>query len=892
MSWHRRLVNLLRPGSVWRDIDREMAFHLEERVDELVAGGMSPAEARRTARRQFGRVEIIRRRIRDVDVVGWLESLLFDVRYALRALNTHRGFTLVAVLSLGLGIGANTAIFSLIDAVLLRSVPVRRPEQLVRLSMSDGNSIFTNPLWEQIRDRQGALEGTFAFADQEAFDLSRGGVVRHAPGALVSGDYFRVLGVQAAAGRLLGRADDVRGCPGTAVLSHGFWEREYGGAMDAIGRTLSLDGHRFRIVGVTRAGFSGIDVGHAAQVFVPLCAIAIVRPGRDILDGRSTWFLSVFGRLGPSESLRTARAGLAAISRGTFASTVPGHWTAKEQSSYRRTTLTADRAGNGVSRLRDQYDHALFVLLLVVAVVLLIACANVAQLLLARTTARGHELAVRRALGAGRARLARQTLVESLIVSLLGAGVGLVFARWSAGLVVGFLSRGRGPVVLDLSLDPRVLGFTVGVAVLTGILFGLVPALRSGATPPLSAIRASGRGLVGDARPGLARGLVAAQVALSFVLVAGAGLLVASFQHLDSVDPGFRRDGVLVVRADWSHLHLSAAERAAVPRTLLDRVRSLPGVRSAGASLLTPISGVAWNEDVAVDGFTPKSERDALVWFNGITDGYLRALGTRLLAGRDFTPRDDAGSAKVVLVNRAMAHRFFGDADPLGKTVRISEHDSLADPMEVVGVVEDAKYRKLDETELATAYVPLAQTELWEPTVQLSLRTGGAPEALVPEVTRVVRALDASITLEFTTLSRQVSSSLARPRLLATLSGFFGLLALVLAVIGLYGTMSYGVARRRNEIGVRIALGAPRARILAMVAREAALVVATGIAAGLVLSLGATRLVASFLYGITATDPVTLTLSAIALSAVALAAALVPAWRAATVDPMVALREE
>jgi predicted permease len=891
MAWHRRLLNLLRPGRVWRDIDREMAFHLEERIDELVAGGMSPDEARREARRRFGRVETIRRRIRDVDVVGWLESLLFDIRYAFRGLGAHRGFTAVAVASLALGIGANTAIFSLIDAVLLRSLPVRNPGEIVRLSVRDGNNNFTNPLWEQIRDRQHFLAGTLAFSDYAPFDLSRGGPVRRASGAWVSGDYFRMLGVSPATGRLLGPADDVRGCAGTAVLSHDFWQREYGGAGDIVGRTISLNGHPFQIVGVARAGFSGINVGRPAEIFVPLCAVAVLRPGSDMLDARSTWYLNVFGRLRPGETLAQARAGLAALSRSAFEATVPRDWSPAEQKDYRERTLTARSASNGMSRLRSRYDHALYVLLLVVGVVLLIACANVAQLLLARATTRKHEVAVRLALGAGRARLARQTLVESLLVALTGASLGLLFARWSSRLLVGFIARGGRGVRLDLSLDPRVLGFTIGVAVVTALLFGLAPVLRSNEIRPASAMRGTGRGVLGEDGHGAGRGIVIAQVALSFVLVVAAGLLVGSFRRLDTQDPGFRRRGVLVVTAEWSNLHLSGAEQQAFPRRLLDRMRTLPGVAGAGAAEFTPVSGTSWNEAVSADGRVPTSHRDAILWFNGVTDGYLAALGTRLLAGRDFTPGDDAASAKVVILNRTAARRYFGNAAPLGKTIRLVSHDTLGASLRVVGIMEDAKYLRMDEAMRPTAYVPLAQTGTGSQ-VRLALRANGPPRALIPEVTASMRTLNPAIALEFTTLDDQVAASLARPRLLATLSGFFGALALLLAVIGLYGTMSYAVARRRNEIGVRIALGAARRRILGMVARDAAIVVALGIGAGVLLALVATRIVESFLYGVTATDPGTLALSAAVLAVVAIGAALAPAWRAATVDPVVALREE
>jgi len=405
---------------------------------------------------------------------------------------------------------------------------------------------------------------------------------------------------------------------------------------------------------------------------------------------------------------------------------------------------------------------------------------------------------------------------------------------------------------------------------------------------PQAALRVAGRGVVGDTRQRLARSIVAGQVALSLVLVVAAGLLVGSFRRLAHVDPGFRPDGVLVVSASWTNVGVPADHRGAYARQLLDRVRTVPGVRDAGASVLTPISGSSWNDDVVVDGVAG----DSPVWFNGVSDGYLKTLGTRLIAGRDLTERDGPGGTRVVLVNQTLAHRFFGDASPIGRSMYVTTRDGATAPMEIVGLVEDAKYRRLDEAMPATAYVPLGQHEWWSASIELSLRADGLPSALIPAVTEAVREIHPAIALEFTTLSDQVATSLARPRLLATLSGFFGALALLLAVIGLYGTMSYSVARRRSEIGIRIALGAGRSGILRMVAGEAGKVVAIGVVLGTVLALAATRLVSTFLFGVTAGDPATLALSAFTLAAVALAAGLIPAWRAAGVDPMLALREE
>jgi predicted permease len=890
MAWVRRLLNLVRAARVGRDHEREIAFHLAERTDALIAQGWSEAEARREARRRFGDPTVVRERMHDADVVAWLSSLLADLRYAVRALARTPGFTGVAVLSLGLGIGANTAIFSLINAVLLRSVPVRHPEQLVRISMPDYGSTFTNPLWEAIRDRQEALAGVLAFADQ-TFNLAAGGAVRRTTGAWVSGDYFRVLGVGGAVGRVLAPADDVRGCGGVAVISHAFWQREYGGSADIVGRSIRLNGHALEIVGVADPGFAGIHVGRAANVFVPLCTGAFFASRPGVLDARSTWYLNVLGRLRPGQALADARARLGVGARGVFEASVPTHWTDEEQQEFLGQSLIAEPAPGGLSLVRGQYRDALFVLLLVVGVVLLIACANVAQLLLARATARRHEFAVRLAIGASVGRLARQLLTESLVLAFSGAAVGIVFARWASGLLVTFLADGRSAVSLDLSLDLPVLGFAAAVALATGVLFGLAPAWGSASVHPQTAMRGAGRGLAGG-RPRLAKGMVVAQVALSLVLVMSAGLLLGTFGRLTTLDAGFQREDVLLVTADWSSLDLPDERQAAFPRELLERVRAIPGVRTASASLTTPISGSSWNENVVVDGFTPEGPRDNLLWFNAVTDGYLATLGTALLAGRDLTDRDGTGAPPVVLINQTAARRFFGDASPLGKHLRVEDHGEVGAPIEIVGVMRDAKYRRLDEETLATAFVPLAQTALWHDGITLALRTDGAPTAQVHPVTAAMREVSPAITLDFTTFDAQVARSLARPRLLATLSAFFGGLALLLAVMGLYGTMAYSVARRRNEIGLRMALGAARLGVVRMVAGEAGRMVVLGLLLGTGLAIAATRLVAGFLYGVTPTDPMTLGISAMVLALVAIGAGLVPAWRAARVDPMAALRDE
>jgi putative ABC transport system permease protein len=677
-----------------------------------------------------------------------------------------------------------------------------------------------------------------------------------------------------------------------AVLSDGLWRRDYGGEPSAIGRSISLDGHPFQIVGVADPRFTGVDVGERVQVFAPICAEEILEPGHAVLDMRSRWFLRIIGR--PLAGLSAGQAGarLASIAAPVFATTVPQNWDPQDQQDYQKNTLAVRPAPNGLSYLREQYRGALLILMAVVGVVLLIACGNVANLLLARAAGRQHEMAVRRAIGSGRGRLIRQLVTESLLLSGLGAALGVGFAKWASRLVVGLLASSGDAVFLDLSLDWRVLGFTVAVATVTGLVFGLAPAWRATRIAPQAAMRAAGRNVAdGRARFAAGKGLVIGQLALSLALVMAAGLLIGSLVRLLWIDPGFRREGVLLVRANLSNAYQQDVIRS-TEHDLLRRLRSLPGVRTASSSMVTPIGHSRWNSIVHVDGYTPPKRDDALVYMNTVSDGYFATLGTTFLAGRDFDARDVQGSAPVAIIDETMARRFFNDPRPLGKQFSVDQPGGQSPSYQVVGVVQDAKYTRLNETPQALAYYPHSQGEVWGGGINYELRTDGSPAALVPAVKALLAQANPAIALDFQTLSEQVSQSLARPRLLAVLSGFFGGMALLLAMIGLYGTVSYSVASRRSEIGVRLALGAAPARVLKMVLGEIGWLVGPGLVLGLVAALAGARVLGTFLFGVTASDPPTLTISAVALSAAAFAAGAIPAWRAARLDPVATLREE
>lgn len=896
MSLYDRLRNLGRTDRLNRDIEREMAFHVAEKADALREEGFSETDAVREAKRRLGNTEVQRERTRDADVIGWVDSFLRDLRLAARGLRRAPVFAFVAVASLALGIGANTAIFTLIDAVVLRPLPVAAPDELVILGMSEESpgGALTNPQWEQIRESDTGLSVAAAFAHGR-YNLATGGEARWVDGAWVSGDYFRLFGVRPALGRLFTAADDVRGCPPRAVLSHGYWESAYGADPAVPGQRMILESTSFEIIGVAPAGFRGAEVGDNPQVYLLLCGEAAVAGERSNLDARSSWWLNVMGRREASVTIPQLNARLASLAPAVMSATLPEHYPPEFRDDYLSRSFYAHPAPTGVSQMREQYAGALLMLMAGVGLVLLIACANVANLLLARATARQREFAIRVAIGAGRARLARQLVTESLLFALLGAAIGLLLARFGAQSLLTLF--GGDAAVLDLSLNARVLAFTTVTTVLTALFFGLVPAWRAGRVDPHSAMTANGRSIAGGhGRFTFGKGLVAAQVALSLVLLVGAGLLVGSLRNLVMQDPGFRAEGVLLASVDLRRTGFPAEQILSAREQLVDRMRGTPGVRNASAADLTPIGRSAWNGNVIVDGFTPASEMDGVAWFNAVNDGYFATLGTPLIAGRDFDARDVPGGVRVAIINRSVARKFFGTDNPVGREFGTGVGDDIT-TYTVIGVVGDAKYRTLREEDSGTVYLAASQMgdeagESVRPYLTLALRSDGDPTALVPMVKTALAELHPAAGVEFRTLSEQVASSLRRERVLAVLSALFGGVALALAVLGLYGVMSYAVARRRNEIGVRIAIGAGRGRVIRMVLGDVARVLLIGLVLGAAGAIASGRLVTTFLYGVEPGEPVVLLGAAAALALVALTAGMIPAWRAARMDPTRALREE
>jgi len=832
-----------------------------------------------------------------------MNGLWQDLRHGARLLRLNPGFFTVATLSLALGIGANTAIFQLLDAVQLRLLPVQHPEQLAELTIADNEHCcsgnfsdrrpnFTFAQWEQIRDHQRAFSSIFAWGDTP-FNLASGGEVRYVDGLWVSGDFFKTLGVQALAGRLITAEDDHQGCgsPG-AVIGYAFWQREFAGDSQAIGKKLSLNGRPVEIVGIAAPGFFGVEVGKNFDVAVPIYAEPWINGENSHTAKRHHWWLAVIGRLKPGWTVAKAEAQARAMSPAVFESTVPPIYRPDQAKYYTQYKLTANPAGSGVSSMRQKYQEPLLLLLGIAGLALLIACANLANLMLARASTREREMAIRLAIGANRARLIRQLLAESLLLAVAGALAGAVLASFLSRYLVSFLTTKGNPLFVELGGDWRVFGFMAGLAILTCVLFGLTPALRASRAVPASAMRASGRGLTADrSRFGLRRMLVISQVALSLVLLVGALLFVGSLRNLSTLDPGFRENGLLITGIDISRINFPPARRAVLYQELLRRVRGIPGVEGAASTNIVIISGSGWNDGIQILG--QNTQERMVPWFNRISPGYFRTMGTALVAGRDFDDRDTTSAPEVAIVNQEFSRKFLGGANPIGKSFRVLTGPGETQHMyQIVGLVKNSKYQNLREDFKPLAYVAESQNK--EPGLGLHfmVRSTLPLGSLMAAVKKTVLDENSQISLQFQVFTTQVRESLLRERLMATLSGFFGFLAVALATVGLYGVISYMVERRRNEIGIRIALGANRANVLNLVLREAGVLLVAGLAIGIGLALAVGRAASSLLFGLQPNDPVTIGASVAGLAVVAIAASLLPAMRAARVEPMVALREE
>jgi predicted permease len=892
MRWWQRLR---RGRELERQLGRELQFHIEERAADLQKSGLSEDAAWRQALEELGGLEQIKEACRDARGTMWVESTLQDLKYTARSLRKSPAFTLAAVAALALGIGANTAIFQLLDAVRLRRLPVAEPDRLVKIQIQGKGGFgvshypdnLTYPLFQQIRDHQQAFSGVFAW------DSGHGGErvgpadeARRRPVMRVSGEFFGTLGISPAAGRLFRPDDDVRPCRApNVVLSYAFWQTEFGAQPSTIGSRLIVQDHPLEIIGVTPAGFNGPEVGPGFDLALPLCSVSSLHFGDTApFDRRDYSWLNVIGRLKPGWTMAQASEHLRAISPGLMQATALSGYSRDTLDRYLRFRLEAVSGATGVSRLREEYDRSLWLLLGLTGLVLLIACANLSNLMLARAGAREREFAVRRALGAASGRLIRQGLTEGLLLAAMGATLGLALAAALSRGILRFLETGETRLQIDLALDWRVLAFTAGVTSLTCILLGLAPALRAARTQPAAAIKAGGRGLTADrSRFGFQRLLVVVQISVSLMLVAGAFLFVGSLRRLVTMDPGFRAQGVL--QANFALGKQDHEEN--VLRQLLAEVRATPQVESAAATTNFLIGSGMWSLLFRNDAAT----RDARVTW--VSPGFFATVRIPILAGRDFKAGDTKASPKVAIVNQNFANLFFPGVDPIGKTFRSDPEPNYPEAeYEVVGLIRNTRYFSLREREPAMVYGPVSQFPPGPAGTMMFIRSSSPLPAVEAAVRRRIATWRPGTGMQFQTFEQRISDTLMRERLLAALSGFFGGLAALLATVGLYGVLAYHVVRRRNEIGIRVALGATRAAIVALVSKEAAVLVGIGLAIGLAGSLALAHTVASLLFGISARDPLQLAAASMALTAAAAIGSLLPARRAARLDPMIALRDE
>jgi predicted permease len=801
------------------------------------------------------------------------------------------GFTAVAVLTLALGIGANTAIFSAVDVTLLKWLPVRNPEQLYLIAHAGQRGVTevnNFPFFEQLRDHNQSFTGLLAFNPNQ-WKVTIQGEIEIVAGQVVTGNYLSVLGVNAVLGRILTLDDDkIPGGHPVAVISHAYWQRRFGKDPEVLGKTITINLTPFTIIGVTSPEFFGLQVGRSAEISVPMAMHSLVGSGAKLSERKFWWNLPILGRLKPGLKLEQAQAELDLLQQQFLAEA--GMNPDGRKDFFARVQLIP--AQRGLAELRQQFSSPLHVLMGIVGMVLVIACANVANLLLARATVRQREVSIRIALGASRLRLIRQLLTESVLLALLGGGLGLLFAYWGAQFLLGFIPPRDTPLTLQFSPDGRILAFTAGVSLLTGILFGLTPAWRATRVQLNTTLKGKTHNFgLSQARMGLGKALIVSQIALSLLLLVGAGLFVRSLQKLRQVETGFNNwDHILLVSIDCYGTGYKGPKLSALHQALLEKMNALPEVRSASLSTATPIRGGVDSTRIFVPGAAPRSENED-IQVSVVAPKYFETMGIPLVVGRDFGPQDGEHSPKVTVVSESMARHYFPNENPLGRRFSLTRQEA-SEEREIIGVVKDAKFDNLRTGNARIVY--LSHQQDWtRPSITFALRTTGDPAALMTPVRHTIQSAGKDIPVTgIRTLATQMNEVLAKERLVATLSGFFGLLALLLACIGLYGLMAYAVTRRTNEIGIRMALGARGQDVLRLIMRETMLLVLPGVALGLGAAVVTTRFISSLLFGLAATDPVTLMAAALLLIVVAAFAGYLPAHRAARVDPMEALRCE
>ena len=888
-----RLRSLIQRRRAERELDREIQFHIAREIEKGIRAGLPAADAERRAQAAFGGLTQIKEECREVRGTRGLETAAQDIRYALRVLRKSPAFTSVAILSLGLGIGANTAIFSLMDAVMLRSLPVQAPEQLYRIAPAGQAGVLEGSnfrLYETMRDQSRSFAGVLLYNPNQ-WQVGIGSGVELAYGQCVTGNYYSVLGVQAALGRALtGEDTRTEGGNAVAVLSHSYWRRRFGGDPNAVGKTITINQVPFTVIGVTPPEFFGLEMGRSIDVTVPIGMHPQVGSGMNLKTGRG--FTGAFipvARLKSGVTPEQATAEANVLFERFLLRWMPGLSAVSRRERLQRCELLPAR--NGLMKLRSQFSKPLRVLMGMVVLVLLISCANVANLLLVRGRARQREIALRLAIGASRSRVARQLVTESILLAALGGVAGLCFALWGVRVLAGFLPQGSIPLVLSITPDNRVLVFTASVSLATGMLFGLLPACRATRLDVNSSLKAGATLGAPMGTRSLGRAMVVSQIAISLALLAGAVMFMRSLHNLRLVDLGFQPERVLLATVTYAGGPYQGPAITAANDELLEIGKAIPGVKASSFSVVSPLD-VSWEgENIFVPGFVHADGRGDEIRANWVSPGYFKTMGIHVIAGRDFSPTDMRGTQQAAIISENLARYYFPGQNPIGRRVGLQRQLSL--PTEIVGVVRDVRFEGIAADSPRMVYLPAAQEVSPHLRTTFALLSDRPAADLTGAVRAVVQGRRAAIPLaQVKTMRAQLDESVARERLLAVLSSFFGLLALLLAATGIYGVMAYAVSRRVREIGIRMALGARVGNVLWLVLREALLLVALGVAAGLPVALLAGQAAGQMLFRLTAGDPSTLGAAAGILGMAGVLAAYVPARRAALVDPVTALHYE
>ena len=913
-----RLVRLgLGRAVVEREVDDELAFHLEQRTQQLVAGGASPDEAHREALRQFGNLQDVRRSLIKVDReraramkrATFFDNLRQDMVYGLRMLRRNAGVSAVVVLTLALGIGANTAIFTLVNAVLLRKLPVRSPDDLVTIgnptrvggmsfSTSPRTDLYSYKTYTDLRVRDHLSSGVLASGRVDRLDIFLDrptGEPSHARGRLVSGNYFSVLGVPALYGRTFDGSEDktVGGAP-VVTVSYSYWTRRLASDRRAVGREVLINGSRFTIIGVTPPWFTGEIVGQSIDVWLPLSMQPVLSPNRTLLEDPQAYWLLLLARRAPGVTFEQAQSGFTTLVRQILMEQAPSPTVAKLVGDL---PIQVSSGAKGFSRVRGSYKAPLVTLMVGVGLLLLIMCANVATLLLGRAVARGKEMSVRLAIGAGRARLVAQLLTESLLLALLGGAAGLIVARWGSALLLALVADGGTKMPIDVRQDVLVLSFTAGLSIVAVVLFGLLPALRGSRVDLASTMRASAKGLTGGGlgrqgqRIPLGKLLIAAQVALSMVLLLGSALLVRSLWSVQNTSTGLDRDHLLIVDLDANARGITGARLTPFVQEMNERLQRVAGVSAVSYSENGIFSGSESSTDVAPpSGFTARVASDSISAYDEIGPGYVHAIGGRVLQGRDLAASDGERDAPVVLVNESFVRFYFGETSALGASIRVGDSTHA----QIVGVIRDVRDHALVGAPERRFYVSYVQHPFGEPgSIRFIVRASGDPALLAKAIRQAVAAYDPQLPIaSVDPLSALMRQSISEERVLAKLATGFGVVALLLAAVGLYGVMTYAITRRTGEIGLRVALGAQRRNVVGMILGDAMRMVFLGVVVGVPLALAATKLLRTQLHGVTPADPAALSMALVVLGGSGIIAALLPALRASRVTPVEALREE